>query len=75
PYQIRLERNREATVTLRVVGLPKNLLGPWHDPARLRKRAWIPMWYGPSIPTTPQPGEQYDLLDLGLFAAPRWTVS
>jgi hypothetical protein len=75
PYQVRLERNREATVTLRVVGLPKNLLGPWHDPARPRKRAWIPMWYGPSIPTTPQPGEQYDLLDLGLFAAPRWTVS
>jgi hypothetical protein len=32
PYQIRLERNRDATVTLRVMGLPKNLLGPWHDP-------------------------------------------
>jgi hypothetical protein len=71
PYEVSMERDE--FVTLRVVGLPKNLLGPWHDPERPRGRAWIPMWYGPGIPTAPQPGGRYDLLDLGLFRAPRWT--
>jgi hypothetical protein len=33
------------------------------------------MWYGPDIPTSPQPGERYDLVDLGLFKAPRWRPS
>ncbi len=72
PYQFPVEESRNGLLTLRVVGLPKNLLGPWHDPKRQRGRAWIPMWYGPDIPTSPQPGERYDLLDLGLFRAPRW---
>jgi hypothetical protein len=53
----------DGPLTLRVVSLPKNLLGPWHDPNRPRGRAWIPMWYGPVIRTSPQPGERYDLLD------------
>ena len=65
----------DGLLTLRIIGLPKNLLGPWHDPKRQRGRAWIPMWYGPDIPTSPQPGERYDLLDLGLFEAPRWHPS
>jgi len=75
PYRLLVERRREGLLTLRVVGLPKNLLGPWHDPKRQRGRAWIPMWYGPDIPTLPQPGERYDLVDLGLFKAPRWYPS
>ncbi len=71
PYEVPVEG--DGPLTLRVVGLPKNLLGPWHDPKRPRGRAWIPMWHGPDIPTSPQPGGRYDLLDLGLFRAPRWT--
>ena len=71
PYEAHIEG--DGPLTLRVVGLPKNLLGPWHDPKRQRRRAWIPMWYGPCIPISPQPGERYDLLDLGLFRPPRWT--
>lgn len=71
PYKVPVEG--DGPLTLRVVGLPKNLLGPWHDPTRPRGRAWIPMWHGPGIPTSPQPGERYDLLDLGLFRSPRWT--
>jgi hypothetical protein len=71
PYEVIVEG--DGPLTLRVVGLPKNLLGPWHDPNRPRGRAWIPMWHGPGIPTSPQPGESYDLLDLGLFRPPRWT--
>jgi len=75
PYRALVEGNGDGLLTLRSVGLPKNLLGPWHDPERQRGRAWIPMWYGPDIPTSPQPGERYDLLDLGLFKAPRWHPS
>jgi len=75
PYRFLVEGSRDGLLTLRVVGLPKNLLGPWHDPKRQRGRAWIPMWYGPDIPTSPQPGERYDLLDIGLFRAPRWHPS
>jgi hypothetical protein len=73
PYQVPVEG--DGPITLRVVGLPKNLLGPWHDPKRQRGRAWIPMWYGPDIPTSPQLGERYDFLNLGLFRAPRWTTT
>ena len=73
PYRIAVDGSPKETVTLRVVGLSKNLLGPWHDPERPRGRAWIPMWYGPNVPTSPQAGERYDLLDLGLFKAPRWS--
>ena len=72
PYRLVLDASRGSNVTVRIVGLPKNLLGPWHDPEHPRGRAWIPMWYGPNIPNEPQPGERYDLLDLGLFRAPRW---
>ncbi len=75
PYRAAVEGDPGGLLTLRVVGLPKNLLGPWHDPKRQRRRAWIPMWHGPDIPTSPQPGERYDLLDLGLFGAPRWLPS
>ena len=72
PYEVRLDASKGRRVALRVIGLPKNLLGPWHDPERSRGRAWIPMWYGPTIPSEPQPGTNYDLLDLGLFGVPRW---
>jgi len=74
PYRVILDASRGRNVTVRIVSLPKNLLGPWHDPEHPRGRAWIPMWYGPNIPDGPQPGERYDLLDLGLFRAPRWVV-
>jgi hypothetical protein len=30
------------------------------------------MWLGADVPTEAQPGDAYDLLDLGLFRAPRW---
>jgi hypothetical protein len=31
--------------------------------------------YREGSPTSPQPDERYDLLDLGLFRAPQWTPS
>jgi len=72
PYRLELDPAVGRQVTLRVIGLPKNLLGPFHAPGTPRRRAWMPMWYGPGVPTTPVPGERYDLLDLGLFRPPRW---
>ncbi len=72
PYRVELDPAQGSEVTLRVIGLPKNLLGPWHAPGAPRRRAWMPMWYGADVPTDPQPGERYDLLDLGLFQSPRW---
>lgn len=74
PYRVRLDPAQGRDVTLRVVGLPKNLLGPWHDPNRPRGRAWTGMWFGGEVPREPRPGERYDLLDLGLFEAPRWVT-
>jgi hypothetical protein len=52
--------------TLRVIGLPKNLLGPWHNHANPRKRAFAGAWTH-ETDDTPRPGSDYDLLDLGLF--------
>jgi len=62
-------------VRVRVIGQPKNLLGPFHTLGKPRKRAWTPMWWGSGVPTDPQPGSAYDLLDLGLFATPAWHAS
>jgi hypothetical protein len=72
PYAMTLDAARGREVTLRVIGLPKNILGPWHFPRKERKCAGPYMWWNAEVPTTPQPGEKYDLLDLGLFAAPTW---
>jgi hypothetical protein len=53
--------------TLRVIGLPKNLLGPWHNHANPRKRAFAGAWTY-ETDDSPRPGSDYDLLDLGLLA-------
>ncbi|HYI25753.1 MAG TPA: hypothetical protein VD767_10115, partial [Thermomicrobiales bacterium] len=74
PFAVRLDPALGREVTVRVIGLPKNLLGPFHAPGNPRKRAWTPMWWGNGVPTEPQPGESYDLIDLGLFASPVWTA-
>lgn len=53
-----------------VVGLPKNLFGPWHDPNHRWGVASAFMWMGQNLPKEPQPGRQYQQLDLGLWQAP-----
>lgn len=54
--------------TLRVVGSPKNLFGPWHVASQPRKRAWSSFWRWDGLTLDePRPGADYDLLDLGLF--------
>jgi len=58
-------------LAIRVCGTPRNLLGPFHDPARRRLVALPPgAWV--QLENTPQPpGEQYDLVDYGLFEPPQ----
>lgn len=72
PWEATIDLTHARALALRVVGLPKNLLGPFHDPSRPRGVAWPHMWYGPKVPTQPRRGRAYDLLDLGLFSAPTW---
>ena len=55
-----------------VIGLPKNLLGPLHDPEKNRKRAWPTGFFSDNTPEPPYHGDTFDLLNLGLFAAPEW---
>jgi hypothetical protein len=60
---------------LRVVGLPKNVFGPFRVSDPRPKRAWSVQWFGIDIPEGPLPGARYDLLDLGLFAPPAFAES
>jgi hypothetical protein len=73
PWEARLDAGGAATLTVRVVGLPKNLLGPLHHRDRPRGTAGPPMWFGRNVSSEPQPGAEYDLIDLGLFQEPTWT--
>lgn len=59
-------------VTLTVIGLPINLLGPWHKPNLLPKHGWANFWHGGDIPNQPRAGKDYYQLDLGLLTAPVW---
>lgn len=55
-------------LTLRVVGLAKNLFGPWHIPFKPRKRAWSSFWLADGLTIDgPRDGKDYDLLPCGIF--------
>ena len=56
PYELTLDPASGRNVTIHVIGLPKNLLGPFHAPGNPRKRAWTSMWYGDGVPTILSPG-------------------
>lgn len=56
--------SNECDIKLRVVGTPKNLLGPFHDPNKQRKISgqWLNgKRFGPI------PGNNYDIIDYGLL--------
>lgn len=71
PWKICLPELTGESMELLVVGLPKNLFGPWHDPRHRWGLGSPTMWIGENIPTTPQAGEKYALLELGLSAPPK----
>ncbi len=62
---------RRTEITLRVVGTPKNLFGPFHDPNRMRKITG--QWLNGNA-CGPIAGKNYDLLDYGLMTPPRLVV-
>ncbi len=69
PYELDITNfisSGEHTLRVTVAGTPKNLFGPFHDPARSRNSAWPVMWS--RFPEKgPPPGKKYDLEKYGLF--------
>jgi hypothetical protein len=55
-------------VTVEVVSTPRNTLGPFHHPAKLRMKAWPGAWG--EFPDRQPAGEAYDVLGYGLMTAP-----
>ena len=60
-------RKGDNRIAVRLCGSFKNLLGPFHDPARTRKTAWPAFWKTSPVQGPPAP-DDYDLLNYGLFA-------
>ena len=70
PYEATLEtRPGRHELGLRIVSTPRNLLGPFYDPANSRMDAHPISWE--RFPDHQPAGAQYDLLDYGLMAPPR----
>jgi hypothetical protein len=57
------------TVALRVIAPPRNVFGPFLNPSKPRMAATPQSWSDP--PRVQPPGAQYDVLDYGLYEAPR----
>jgi hypothetical protein len=55
-------------LTIRVVPTPRNLFGPFHNPAKLRMRAWPAAWA--DFPVHQPAGSNYDFIDNGLDVEP-----
>lgn len=56
------------TLALRVVSTPRNVFGPYHNPAKPRMRAWPGAWM--EFPDRQPAGSQYDLIGYGLMRPP-----
>ena len=52
-------------VAVRVVSTPRNIFGPFHNPQKLRMRAWPAAWA--DFPEQQPSGSKYDVLDYGLL--------
>jgi len=70
PWIIDLTGHHADTIDIRIVGLPINLFGPWHDAGHRWGVSNPAMWFGESVDQRPQPGSQYLQIDLGLFDSP-----
>lgn len=73
PYEATLETTPGRHVLgLRIVSTPRNVLGPFYDPANSRMNAWPTSWQ--VFPEHQPAGSEYDLLDYGLMAPPKLSV-
>lgn len=67
----RLDPSQGDEFRLRVIGLAKNLFGPWHLAFKPRKRAWSSFWLAEGMTMNgPRPGVDYDLVPCGLWLRP-----
>ena len=75
PYEMDITRlmneHRRIEIVLRVMGTPRNLFGPFHDPNRFRRISG--QWLTGS-PWGPIAGKKYDLLDYGLMKPPQVVI-
>ena len=55
------------TIGVRIVSTPRNLFGPYHNPAHPRMEATPHTWDNP--PAAQPPGAKYEVLDYGLLGA------
>ncbi len=55
-------------ITIEVVSTPRNVMGPFHHPAKLRMRAWPAAWA--EFPDHQPAGAGYDFIDYGLLSEP-----
>ncbi len=55
-------------VGIRVAATPRNLFGPFHNPAKPRRQAWPRHWR--RFAEHQPPGARYDTLDYGLMSPP-----
>jgi hypothetical protein len=67
PWILPLSQLTSTEIELRVVGFPKNLFGPWHDPTQRWGFCGPFNWEGNHIPTAPQPGASYRQCDSGIY--------
>jgi hypothetical protein len=73
PYEATLETTPGPHVLgVRIVSTPRNLLGPFYDPANSRMNAPPVSWE--RFPDHQPAGSEYDLLDYGLMAPPHLSV-
>lgn len=63
----------ENRITLRVCATMKNLMGPHFFSQDIRGSAWPSMWRNAPTFNSPAP-EEYDLMDMGIFAEPTLTI-
>ena len=74
PYQAEIDAPAGShTLAVRVVSTPRNLFGPFHNPAKLRMRAWPAAWR--EFPEHQPPGASYDILDYGLMQPAKASVA
>lgn len=61
------------TVGVRAVSTPRNIFGPFHNPAKPRMRSWPAAWA--VFPERQPSGAAYDVLDYGLMGPPKISVA
>ena len=60
-------------IAVRVAGTPHNVFGPFHDPRPVPPVLWPGHWILFADKKQP-PGAEYEVVDYGLFEAPRLSL-